>query len=138
VSWEDPEVPDAGCCKSEEQHLKGRNCSHQDGLNRIVDAGMGDSQLFGHRHHRSADHQNLDPGEVIFAPLHQGRPRVGKDELAGNEENQDIHEARQVPEEAGIRTSDMRCSRPACEFAIGGTCGVSCHYRLSRERMCAS
>src|SRR5215475_15688287 len=69
---------------------------------------------------------------MVLAPLHQGRPWIRKDELPGYEQNQDIYEARQILEQAAaLCAADMRrCCRPACEWAIGGTCRGSCHYRL--------
>src|SRR5262245_22535879 len=67
---------------------------------------------------------------MVLIPLHQSCPWIGKDELPGNEENQNIYEARQVLEQAAAcSTADMRRS-PACEWAISGTCRGSCHYRL--------
>jgi len=106
-----------GGSKSEEQHLNACNGSHQNGLNRIIDPWMRDSQLLGHGHHGSADHENLDPGEMVLSPLHQGCPWIGKDELTGNEENQDISKARDVLEWVALHV-ELRCSRPAREGAI--------------------
>src|SRR5262249_9124236 len=69
---------------------------------------------------------------MVLAPLHQGRPWIGKDELPGYEQDQDINEARKILEQAAaLCAADMRrCCRPACEWAIGGTCRGSCHYHL--------
>src|SRR5262245_60588226 len=69
---------------------------------------------------------------MVLVPLHQGRPWIRKDELPGYEQDQDIYEAWQILEQAAaLCAADMRrCCRPACEWAIGGTCRGSCHYRL--------
>jgi hypothetical protein len=41
----------------------------------------------------------------------QDCPRIGKDEFAGNEENQDIDKARHVPGRVALHAMDPRCSR---------------------------
>src|SRR5262249_55729307 len=74
------------------------------------------------------------PREMVLAPLHQSCPGIGKDELPGYEQNQNIYEARQVLEEAAaFNIAHMRRSRPACEWAISGACRGSCHCRLPRR-----
>src|SRR5262245_65852055 len=71
---------------------------------------------------------------MVLAPLYQGCPWIGKDELSSYEQNQNIYEARQVLEQAATFSSaDMRRSRPACEWAISSTCRGSCHCRLPRR-----
>src|SRR5262249_34083601 len=95
---EDSERLHAGCPKSEKQNLNTCDYAHQNGLDCVVNPRMGDPQLFGHRHHRCADHEDLNPREVILTPLDQGGPRISEDEPPGYEKKEDIQEARRASE----------------------------------------
>src|SRR5262245_58981803 len=96
---------------------------------------MRDSQLLGHSHHSGADQENLDPRELIPAPLDQGRPGIGKDESAGYVQNQDVQETGHVFERAGSRrTMDMR-SHSAYESAIRICCHLTFLPAWTRARL---
>src|SRR5215471_11557274 len=93
---EDSERLHTGCPKSEEQNLNNCHCAHQNSLDCVVNSRIGDPQLFGHRHHRCADHEDLNPREMVFTPLDQDGPWVREDESPGYEKSQNIQEPRYV------------------------------------------
>jgi hypothetical protein len=75
--------------EGEKQDLNACDCTHEDGFDRIINSRIRNPQLFGHRHHGGSDQEDLNPREMVLAPLDQSGPRVRKDELAGYEKGQD-------------------------------------------------
>ena len=76
--------------EGEEQHLHAGHARHQDGLDGVVDAGMGDAQLLRHGD-QGRDHQeHLGPGDAVAAPFDERRCRVGEEVGARNIKGQDV------------------------------------------------
>src|SRR5262249_28453301 len=92
--------------------------------------GMRDPQLLGHRHHRGADHEDLDPGQLVLTPFHQDGSWIGKHELSDDVENEDIEESRYVLEPATrVRMRQLHRRRSVRQRFIRASCSYPCHVR---------
>jgi hypothetical protein len=91
---EHPEASYLGGGKGEQHGLDDGDRSHEQHFGGIVYPWCGHFDLLRHRHDGGGNQQDFNPREPVSSDIEKRRSRIREDELPSNEQQQNVHEAR--------------------------------------------